>query len=129
MTKLIASVVTIWLLTIGFAFAQCNLPSYSWQANKNRFVIESVPFTPDLYRWQWSADGITWVTKDAKLHAVSSINCKNHQPCIYTVGVVQNTSPSALWYGIQNGWLVRFARFCNGSWSAFTPAETVSNVH
>jgi len=108
-------IITALFLAIGtFVFGQCPLPDYSWKHNKNRFEIKEAQFTSAVYIFQWKDQfSDIWISKEVKLHAVSSINCKNGS-CTYTVGVVETTLPGSLFYGVHDGWVVRFAKKCSG---------------
>lgn len=133
MKKLIASLILVTgLFVTNQLQAQCNLPSYAWQQNKNRFVIQEPAFTSAVYSFEWKEQTSNiWQVKEIKLHHVSSIRCQgnNATTCTYTVGVVQVNTPcgSYLFCGVQDGWVVRFAKKCSdGTWSNYTPEYTVN---
>lgn len=125
----------------AFAFAQCNLPTYQWQNNKDRYVIADVPFTSAVYLFQWKdPDSTNWNWKEVMLHAISGVNCKlnpnnGNNPnihygtwqCTYTVGITENNNNPQynLWGGMQDGWEHRFAVKCGNVYSSFSPTLTV----
>lgn len=118
----------VLLLTIAttFAFAQCSAPTVTGHYKKGKNYCFELPCGV-VYKAEWQEAGsTTWASQQPMTSCLTFRQGNSTYQTVQICASEGQTIPSNVFYGIQNGWKVRFLKKCpDNSWSEPTQSYTV----